>query len=80
METENQLKRKIIKWGIGFLGIMLVMTIASKTIYTFLLPVVSTERIKPGKLETKISSEGKIGYDKLTIDARKVEVKATKEQ
>ena len=79
METENQLKRKIIKWGIGFLGVMLVMTIASKTIYTFLLPVVSTERIKPGKLETKILSEGKIGYDKLTIDARKVEVKATKE-
>lgn len=79
METENQLKRKIIKWGIVFLGVMLVMTIASKTIYTFLLPVVTTERIKPGKLETKILSEGKIGYDKLTIDARKVEVKATKE-
>ena len=79
METENQLKRKIIKWGIVFLGVMLVMTIASKTIYTFLLPVVSTERIKSGKLETKILSEGKIGYDKLTIDARKVEVKATKE-
>ncbi len=79
METENQLKKKIIKWGIGFLGVMLVMTIASKTIYTFLLPVVSTERISSGKIETKILSEGKIGYDKLTIDARKVEVKATKE-
>ena len=78
METENQLKKKIIKWGIGFLGVMLLMTIASKTIYTFLLPVVSTERVSSGKIETKILSEGKIGHDKLTIDARKVEVKATK--
>ena len=79
VETENQLKRKIIKWGIVFLGVMLVMTIASKTIYTFLLPVVSTERVSSGKIETKILAEGKIGYDKLTIDARKIEVKATKE-
>lgn len=76
MEEANPLKKKIIKWGIIFLGVVLVFTVLSKTIYTFLLPQVTVEKIGSGRIETKILSEGNIGYDKLTIEAKKVKVLA----
>lgn len=79
MEIENKQKKRIIKWGIVFLVVMLIMTFVSKTIYTLLLPVVTIGKVSSGKIETKILAEGKIGHDKLMIEGKKVDVKATKE-
>ena len=76
MEESSKLKKRIIKWGIAFLGIVLIFTILAKTIYTFLLPRVTTERISSGKIETKILAGGKIGYDQLMINGKKIAVKA----
>ena len=75
MEQENKLKKKIIKAGIVFIGIVFIFTIVSKTIYIFLLPEVTTVSVSSGRVETSIMTTGKVGYDPLMITAKKVAVK-----
>jgi multidrug resistance efflux pump len=76
LEENRSFKKKIIK-GVGvFLGVILMFTILSKTVYTILLPQVTMDTVKSGMIETKFLTNGKIGQDTLTIKGRKVQVKA----
>lgn len=74
---ENELYKKRILKGFGFfLSIILGFTIVSKTIYTFLLPQVTVDKVKSGMIETKTLATGKIGQDPLILKSKKVAVKA----
>lgn len=76
MAKEKDLKKKIIKAGIVFLGIVLFFTIVSKTIYTFLLPTVQVGRPSSGRIQEKILASGKVGHDAQLIKAKQVKVQA----
>ena len=76
MADKKDLKKKIIKAGIVFLGIVLFFTIVSKTIYTFLLPTVQVGRPSSGRIQEKILSSGKVGHDAQLIKAKQVKVQS----
>ena len=76
MEENELYKKKILK-GVGvFLSIILAFTILSKTVYTFLLPQVTVDKVKSGMIETKTLATGEIGQDQLILKSKKVAVKA----
>lgn len=76
MEQENRLKKKIIKWTMIFLGVVLVFTVISKTIYTFLLPTVSIGKMSSGRIQEKVIASGTVGHDMQLIKAKKIKVQA----
>lgn len=76
MEQENTLKKKIIKAGIAFLGIVLIFTVIAKTIYTFLLPTVKIGKPSSGRIQEKIIASGRVGHDMQLIKAKQVKVQA----
>lgn len=76
VEERTAFKKKMIQ-GVGiFLGVVLLFTVLAKTIYTFLLPQVTVEKINSGMIENKILAEGRVGQDSQIIKSRMVDVKA----
>ncbi len=67
MEKSKGFKQKIVKVIIGFVSVMLVCTIVSKTIYTYLLPVVRTTKAKSESIEVKTITTGKVGIDETQL-------------
>lgn len=76
METTTKFKALMRKTILIFLGIMLVFTMLSKTIYNFLLPVVKVEVLDKGKIETKLILEGKAGLDEKLIEKNRLKIEA----
>ncbi len=76
-EKEKRFKQRVIKGVSIFLIVILVFTILSKTIYTFLLPQVDIVAVTSGRIETKILKTGRIGRDPNLLRLQKVGVKAT---
>lgn len=76
MEENIVFKKKMIQGISIFLGVVLVFTVLAKTIYTFLLPQVTVEKINSGMIENKILAEGRIGQDSQIIKSQMVDVKA----
>ena len=76
MEKGAQTKKKLKKLIIVFMGIMLFFTILSKSIYTYLLPVVELEKPTRGTIETKMIFKGKIGLDEITMKQQKITLKS----
>lgn len=76
METGIKFKQIMGRSMLIFLGIMLALTILSKTIYTFLLPVVKVQEVEKGKIETKLIVDGKVGPDEKFIEKKQFKVEA----
>lgn len=76
MEKGVQIKKKLKKLIVIFMGVMLFFTILSKSIYTYLLPVVELEKPTKGTLETKMIFKGKIGLDEIAMKQQKVTLKS----
>lgn len=66
------MKQKLIRSIFLFLGMLLICTILSKSIYSYLLPVVSTTKVHSGMVEVKYIATGKVGIDKEALENQKV--------
>lgn len=55
---EDKRKKKIVVWFFGFLGIMWLCTVISKSIYASKLPIVSTESIQQKYVEHIVEVDG----------------------
>lgn len=66
------MKQKLIRSIFLFLGMLLICTILSKSIYSYLLPVVSTTKVHSGMVEVKYIATGKVGIDEEALENQKV--------
>lgn len=70
MEKEQAFKQKLIKSIFVFLGIILICTLLSRSIYEYLLPVVTATKVKSGSVEVKYIATGKIGLDEDALKSK----------
>ena len=77
MDGSSILKGRLKKAIIIFLSIMALFVIISRTIYSYLLPVVKVEKADYGSIETKFIADGKIGLDETALKNNKVTVTAS---
>ena len=71
MKEQQNLKQKVIRYIVYFLGGILACTIISKSIYDHLLPVVSATKVTSGQVEVKHTATGKIGLDETRLKHEK---------
>lgn len=67
-------KSRIIRYMVYFLGIIFLCTIISRSIYDYLLPVVTTTGISQGGLENVQYATGKVGLDEDTLKREQIAV------
>ena len=76
MDKGEKIKKRLIKSIIIFLSIMAALTVISRSIYDFLLPVAETCEANSGRVEIKRIVNGKIGLDESTVKRKKITLKA----
>ena len=70
MEKLQSIKPKLIKGILLFLGFIFVCTLLSRSIYEYLLPVVSITKVREGSVEVVHLGDGKIGLDEEALKAK----------
>ena len=70
MENLKTMKPKLIKGILLFLVLIFICTVLSRSIYEYLLPTVSTTKVKRGIVDVKYFAEGKIGVDEEALKTR----------
>ncbi len=78
MDRSILLKRRLKKAIIIFLCSMALFVMISRTIYSYLLPVVQVEKVGYGSIETKFIADGRIGLDESALKNSKVIIKASR--
>jgi len=71
MKEAQDIKQKVVRYMVYFLGGILACTIVSKSIYDYLLPVVSSTKVTSGSVEVKHTAIGKIGLDETQLKQEK---------
>ena len=70
MEKTQSLKQKLIQVILLFLAVLVGCTFTSRSIYEYLLPVVSTAQIKSGAVEVNYLTTGKIGLNEESLKSQ----------
>ncbi len=70
MEKTQSLKQKLIQVILLFLAVLIGCTFISRSIYEYLLPVVSTAQVKSGVVEVKYLATGKIGLNEESLKSQ----------
>ncbi len=74
MKEKQNLKSRIIRYMVYFLGSMLACTIISRSIHDYLLPAVTTTKVVEGAVEVKQYAIGKIGLDENALKQNQAQV------